>query len=452
MKLDKKYLLNYIVSAMFIVIAVVFFYNLSAKVFGINLLKTKHLYKILNLIISGKIFTNLKNLSVFISFIGFVFVLIGGCKLSMDIEYQKHNEAENNENTNQTTNTDFTVATEKIEEKNTDKTDENTKNDAKEPEKQENKFAVYDKPKEDKKSEPQIEPAQTVKQEANIDEVKIEIPEEKIKQKTKLEKQPSKQEVDFLLDEEQEREKLKNKIKEMINKMDNNEIKNEDKNEDKEDSNKKLLSKFDMSKIKGAENTDKKENKIEILTAEKIPEKMNYETITEEQNMIFENVLIDAGFKLLSQIRIGQTGIDYLGISKEQIAIIQVDTNEGKWVANEDLIADNQYPLWYSENGNKISPFYRTTETVNTIKSLLKDNEIPVQGYVCLTNNTIVNMEEAEEIAKKQNIKILKIENYEGNEFIDSLDEEFEEESLTEPDQKTLDKIISTLEQAEIPE
>ncbi len=466
MKLDKKYLLNYIVSAIFIFVAVVFFYNLSAKIFGLDLLKGGHQYKLLKMITSGKMFLNLHNFSLFISFIGFIFVLVGGVKLSMDIEYKNDERIENTENfNNETADKNFEVASKKLEIKDSEKTDENIKNDTKEPGIKENKFSIYDKPKEEKIIEttpnkpaenPVLNPTTPV-----VNDVKKETENTERAAQQEQEKE-QKEKSNFTIDEALEREKLRNKIKEMVNKIDGDNNSPDVKEEEKEKVEntlepEKLLSKFDVSKIKGKETTTKNETeksteKSEVLTAEKVATKMNYETITEEQNMIFENVLIDAGFKLLSEIRIGDTGIDYLGISKEQIAIIQVDTQPGKWMANEEIIADNKYPLWYSENGNKISPFYRVKESVNTIKSLFKDNTIPVNGYVCLTNNTIVNMDEAEEIAKSQNIKILKLEDFDGNEFIDNLNEQFEQESQTEPDTKTLNKMIGILEQAEIPE
>ena len=448
MKLGKKYLLNYVISAMFIVVAIVFFYNLSLKVFGFDLLKVKDIYRLFRMLFNGKIFVNLRSFSVFISFVGFVFVIVGGFKLSMDIEY-KNDETEslNNENAEK----DFDIASQKLEVKDIEKTDENVKNDIKEPEKQENKFAIYDVPKEKKELEVVNESVAEV-----INNIEKEKPVVIDNEPKKMDEVESKKDgSEFKIDENAEREKLKNKIKEMISDMEEKEkveVKI-DKEQSVEQSPEKLLSKFDMSKVKGKENTIKQDDKKgEILTAEKVVDSMNYKKITEEQNMIFENILIDAGFKLLSEIRIGETGIDYLGISKEQIAIIQVDTESGKWMANEELIGDNKYPLWYSETGNKISPFYRTTESVNTIKSLFKDIDIPVNGYVCLTDNTIVNMDEAEEMARKQNLKILKVTDFEGNEFVDSLDEKFATESVTEPDQKTLNKMIEILEKAEMPE
>ena len=437
MKLDKKYLLNYIVSAIFISVAVVFFYNLSAKIFGLDLLKGDHLYKLLKMITSGKMFLNLHNFSVFIGFIGFIFVLVGGVKLSMDIEYKQDERIENTENFNdETTNKNFEVASQKLEIKDNEKTDENIKNDTKEPEIQKNKFSIYDTPKGEKVIETAPNKPDEIPVVPVVNDVKKETENTEKATQQEQEKQ-QKEKSDFTIDEALEREKLRNKIKEMVNKIDGDNNNPDVKEEKEEVENtlepEKLLSKFDVSKIKGKETTttnetEKSTEKSEVLTAEKVATKMNYETITEEQNMIFENVLIDAGFKLLSEIRIGDTGIDYLGISKEQIAIIQVDTQPGKWMANEEIIADNKHPLWYSENGNKISPFYR------------------------VKNNTIVNMDEAEEIAKTQNIKILKLEDFDGNEFIDNLNEQFEIDSQTEPDTKTLNKMITILEQAEIPE
>ena len=79
---------------------------------------------------------------------------------------------------------------------------------------------------------------------------------------------------------------------------------------------------------------------------------MNFKNISQEQNTNIEETFISAGFKLLSEIRIGKTGIDYLAVSKSEIAILQLDTKDGNWMASEDKIGD-ELPVWFSEEERK---------------------------------------------------------------------------------------------------
>ena len=101
------------------------------------------------------------------------------------------------------------------------------------------------------------------------------------------------------------------------------------------------------------------------------------------------------GFKLLSEIRIGSTGIDYLGVAKDKIALIQLDTTEGNWFASEDKVEGNNAPVWFSELGNKTSPVSRAIEARNNISELIKGEiDLPIE-----TNTYFVKKAE-EELSK----------------------------------------------------
>jgi FtsZ-interacting cell division protein YlmF len=112
-----------------------------------------------------------------------------------------------------------------------------------------------------------------------------------------------------------------------------------------------------------------------------------------------EQTLISSGFKLLSEIRIGSTGIDYLGVAKDKLVVVQLDTTEGNWFASEDKVEGNDAPVWFSELGNKISPVARAIEAKNNIAELINGKiDLPIESVACLSRSKVVNMPQTQQV------------------------------------------------------
>ena len=235
--------------------------------------------------------------------------------------------------------------------------------------------------------------------------------------------------------EDEERSKLQSKIKEIIKKMQN---KSENNVVEEKKPSKNLL------------------EKIEFSTPKNKTIDMNFKNISEEDNLKVEQALISSGFKLLSEVRIGSTGIDYIGVAKDKIVVVQLDTSEGNWFASEDKVEGNETPIWFSEKGNKISPIFRVLEAKNNIQNLLGDVvDLPIESVACLTNSNVVNYSEVENSWKNLGVNVVKLnENNDEDEFVEmsSLAEIYPVQSQQEIDEESMNKIISVLEKAEIPE
>ena len=412
---DKTKTYNYILAITFFVISLIFLKQLSFALWKFDLLNQKHILAFLKMISNGKAFLSGKYLSFIFTFVGMVCVIYSGIILALNIEIGK--KKEKIEETIETENSkpQENTTEEKIE----------VVEEVKEPVK-EDKFAMYNIPTE--------EPVQPVT------EVIAEPVKKEISQTLHLpEKKEEKIEVEVSEDEDKERERLQAKIKEIMSKM-----------KEKQEEEKQEISSAPKEKILEPVKFDNGKPVID----------MNFKNISEEENNLMEKTLIGAGFKLLSEIRIGSTGIDYLGVAKDKLAIVQLDTTSGNWFASEDKVQGQNVPVWFSEEGNKISPVARVVEAKQDIENLIKGQiDLPIETVVCLTNSQIVNYYDNIENWEKENIKIARLNIEENPEIgetfgtnLPALNEIYPIQSQEETSEADMNKLISILEKAEIPE
>ena len=169
---------------------------------------------------------------------------------------------------------------------------------------------------------------------------------------------------------------------------------------------------------------------------------MHFPTIGEDLNEQIENDLISAGFKLLSEIRIGATGVDYLAAAADGIALIQADPTTGEWLANEDSV-DGSAPQWFSADKAKTSPAHRAYTARDTISKLIADaSTLPITAYAYIPDSTILNREDMTEIWHDAGVNVIT-----RREFKKLL----AEQTKTEPDPEEMQRIIDALEAAEVP-
>lgn len=238
------------------------------------------------------------------------------------------------------------------------------------------------------------------------------------------------------IDEDKEREKLQSKIREVMERLKNKEVDEAPKVEIENPAVMEEPEIVPSGQFNEAEsNTD-----------------MNFKGITPEQNSVMENTLVSAGFKLLSEIRIGKTGIDYLGVSKSGISIVQLDTTDGNWMASEDNVG-SVMPVWFSEDKQKYSPVARVIEAKNTISELMKGKvDLPVKAFACLANSSVMNYFDIQDKWQEAGVEVLRFASNKSAEDMDSFEEKFVPASEEEIDEATMNTVIEILEKAELPE
>ncbi|MBD5405562.1 hypothetical protein HDR59_03375 [bacterium] len=392
MSINKEKSMNYILSAIVLCIAIFIINKLAFKFWRFDIFNLKHYSYFAKYVISGRILKSPKYLAFLSVIIGSILITYIFIIESLQFDFKKYFAKEDKKQ-------DVPV---KEEVKEVVKEEENTPVKNIEDERI-TRYNIYNNPE-------RISEADIVRETPQPKHI--------------IEEEPAPSNA---IDEEKEREKLQSKIKEVMERLKN-------KNSDEEEKTEKRIltpAQFD---------TVKKESD------------MNFKNITSEQNEIMEGILVGAGFKLLSEIRIGKTGIDYLGVSKSGISIIQLDTTNGNWMASEDDVG-NIMPVWFSEDKQKISPVARAIEARNIVSDLIKGKvDLPVKSYVCLANSGIMNYFDISDKWDEDGIEVLKLPSNSSFEDIDNINEKFTPSSEEEIDEETMNKLIEILEKAELPE
>ena len=404
---DKSKIYNYLVAGIFLITAIMFIKNMASFIWNFDMFNRRQLFTFIKYIANGKAFSSGKQVSFLITFIGALCVTVSGVLVAMQLKFFEEPKNDVEIDVKEGNNAENT-------------TKENEKVEAKEPEKVE-----------------VIENIPTMVNEIPSPETRYEMYNNTPKQEIKPEiiEEPVNISEEISKDEEEERAKLQAKIREIMKKMKEKqenpkELAKEEKNEEK------LLSKVDFSN---------KSQKID----------MNFKNISEQDNTKVEQTIISAGFKLLSEIRIGSTGIDYLGVAKDKLVVVQLDTTEGNWFASEDKVEGNQTPVWFSEMGNKISPVSRALEAKDNLTTLLNGEiDLPIETIACLINSNVVNYSEYAENWENIGVKVVNLYENEEDSLSDvkALSELYPIQSQEEIAEESMNKIISILEKAEIPE
>lgn len=168
---------------------------------------------------------------------------------------------------------------------------------------------------------------------------------------------------------------------------------------------------------------------------------MNYGTIPPELNEHLERILIGAGFQLLTEIRVGDTGIDYLGIGKNEILVMQVDASTGAFMASEEKVGGRT--MWMNDKGSKLSPVGRALAARDDVKRLIGSvAPMPITTAALLAGNSVVNEMEAARDWKKLSVRVMSLS---------ELVKTYPLESVEKVDETVMQKVIPILEAAEAP-
>lgn len=422
---DKSKVLNYITAGIYLISAVIFIKQLSFYLWQFDIFNMKQVGAFLKYIATGKVFGSLKYISFIITFIGLCFITYAGIVISMNFEFLRIKpDVKSDDAEKSITQEALKNATLEVEKSITNTNEEEKKQEEVEvkenpvkslQEISEERFAMYNGNNQDKTS----------------------LVKEEIIEKEEIPLQNN--EVGIPNSTEEDRAKLQAKIKEIMQRMkerrEEEYLEIEQREDVQEDKKEKIL-----EPVKFSQNN----NLID----------MNFKNISEKENAQMEQTLISSGFKLLSEIRIGSTGIDYLGVAKDKLVVVQLDTTEGNWFASEDKVEGNDAPVWFSELGNKISPVARAIEAKNNIAELINGKiDLPIETVACLSRSKVVNIPETIEDWEKLQVKVVQLEKSNDEmETLSSIEEIYPTQSQEEVDESVMNELISILEKAEIPE
>lgn len=410
--LDKTKTLNYIVSAVFVLCAISFMKQISLTLWQFDIFNGKQVVAFAKFIANGRIFHSLKYISFIITFAGLCCITYSGVLISMQIKYKNDDETKETKADDVAEPKEEVKAEEVVKANEEAKTIENTNTPVRVAPTPEQRFEMYN----NKQAIPtEVQPVETQAQNPTVAE-------------------------ENTFNNDEERTRLQSKIKEIMARMkEKSNATERPMDEVKAEPENKILSPVDFSK---------EANTKPIID-------MNFEKISAEDNALMEQSLIGAGFKLLSEIRIGSTGIDYLGVAKDKLVVVQLDTTDGNWFASEDKVEGSDEPVWFSETGNKISPVARAIEARNNIQNLIGEEiNLPIQTVACLTNSKIVNFFETSEEWEKLGVDVVRLNRTsddENEDGIKQISELFPAQSQQAPEEAEINKLIAILEKAEVP-
>ncbi|MDR1009500.1 MAG: hypothetical protein LBL52_04600 [Rickettsiales bacterium] len=194
--------------------------------------------------------------------------------------------------------------------------------------------------------------------------------------------------------------------------------------------------------------------KAEPVEAEPVPApqlaatpKWGFAEITAETNASMENILLASGAKLLSEIRVGSSGVDYLVLAKDEIAVVQMFNRDGSWLAGEEESAGEN--MWFSEASSAPSPVIRAAEAAKSVTEIIgRETALPITACVCVEGAEILNAAKASDEWAHENVKVCSL----APSALPSLSDIFAPGAKEPMDDATMERIVAALETAEQPE
>lgn len=161
---------------------------------------------------------------------------------------------------------------------------------------------------------------------------------------------------------------------------------------------------------------------------------------------VFET-LSQKGFDIISGISVGNTLIDYIGVTESEIYLCLVDKETGDWLADEELF-NGEEPLWFSENSHRISPVRNLDVARNKIKDKLESEgfEQSIKAFVVVQMANIINADDMFDIWNDLDVNVTRINRGSPKEiplFSKTLGEA--ENSISSKDMDKLRKILKNL-------
>ena len=122
------------------------------------------------------------------------------------------------------------------------------------------------------------------------------------------------------------------------------------------------------------------------------------------------DILLQKNFSVLNNISVGDTVIDFVGVSKDEICLCLVDKEVGDWLADEEMF-NGEDPLWFSESSHRISPVCLLKKAADRVKDKLEDEsfEQKVSSFVVVQMANIINADDMFETWDEMNINVTRV-------------------------------------------
>ena len=122
------------------------------------------------------------------------------------------------------------------------------------------------------------------------------------------------------------------------------------------------------------------------------------------------DALVQKNYDIISNVNVGGTVVDFVGVSDSDICLCLVDKETGDWLADEEMF-NGEEPLWFSENSHRVSPVCKLNNAFRKIKDAVEEEglEQNVSAFVVVQMANIINADDMFEIWNDMNIEVTRI-------------------------------------------
>ncbi len=158
-----------------------------------------------------------------------------------------------------------------------------------------------------------------------------------------------------------------------------------------------------------SEDTPKRGSRTQRNTDDEGENSRRSRTSEASQGPVYE-ALAQKNYEIISNIMVGNTVIDFVGVSESDIYLCLVDKESGDWLADEEMF-NGEEPLWFSESSHRVSPVCKLNNVKKQIESALDDGgfEQKVTPCVVIQMANIINADDMFEIWNDMGIEVTRI-------------------------------------------
>ena len=126
-------------------------------------------------------------------------------------------------------------------------------------------------------------------------------------------------------------------------------------------------------------------------------------------NPIYET-LQQKGYDVVTNITVGGTPFDFVGVSDTDVCLCYVDKETGDWLADEELF-NGEDPLWFSEDSHRVSPVKKAANAQKKVYNALADAgfNMVIKPYVVIQMANIINADDMTETWDNLGVEVTRI-------------------------------------------
>ena len=127
------------------------------------------------------------------------------------------------------------------------------------------------------------------------------------------------------------------------------------------------------------------------------------------RNPVYET-LQQKGYDIITNITVGGTPFDFVGVSDTEVCLCLIDKESGDWLADEELF-NGEDPLWFSEDSHRVSPVRKAANAQKPVYNALADAGLNmiIKPYVVIQMANIINADDMFDVWENSGVEVTRI-------------------------------------------